>query len=207
MGLLYEWCVNMSRFAAESLFRLQIYGQENIIEEGPALLAMNHQSYLDPPLAAICCHRQISFLARKTLLEIPLLGPLIKRLNVIPLDRDGGDASALKTVIRLLKSGGSTIVFPEGTRTRDGQMGPGQAGVGYIIAKTLAPVVPMRVFGAFEAFPRTAKLPKPGKITIVIGAPMYFTKEETGGRSSAVFQQITDRLMARIAGMENPRRD
>jgi 1-acyl-sn-glycerol-3-phosphate acyltransferase len=206
MGLLYEWCVKMSRFAAESYFRLQVYGKENIIEEGPSLLAMNHQSYLDPPLAATCCHRQISFLARKTLLEIPLLGPLIRRLNVIPVDRDGSDGSALKTVIRFLKAGGSTIIFPEGTRTRDGRLGPAQPGIGFIIAKSMAPVVPMRIFGAFEAFPRTAKFPKPGKITIVIGEPMRFTKADATGGSQA-YQKISERLMARIASLENPRRD
>jgi 1-acyl-sn-glycerol-3-phosphate acyltransferase len=206
MGLLYDWCVNMSRFAAEGYFGLQVYGQENIIEEGPSLLAMNHQSYLDPPLAAVCCHRQISFLARKTLLEIPLLGPLIRRLNVIPLDRDGSDSSALKTVIRLLKSGGSTIIFPEGTRTHDGKLGPAQAGIGFIIAKSMVPVVPMRIFGAFDAFPRTAKFPKPGKITIVIGEPMHFTKADATGGTPA-YQQISERLMARIAALENPRRD
>src|SRR6185295_9999137 len=112
--------------------------------------------------------------------------------------RDGSDSSALKTVIRLLKSGGSTIIFPEGTRTRDGRLGPAQAGIGFIIAKSMAPVVPMRIFGAFEAFPRTAKFPKPGKITIVIGEPMRFTKEEAAGGSPA-YQQISERLMARIA--------
>jgi 1-acyl-sn-glycerol-3-phosphate acyltransferase len=207
MGLLYELCVNLSRFAADNFFRLQVYGRENIIEEGPALLAMNHQSYLDPPLAAICCHRQISFLARKTLLEIPLLGPLISRLNVIPLDRDGSDMTALKTVIRLLKSGGCTIMFPEGTRTRDGQLGPARAGVGFIVAKSLAPVVPMRVFGAYEAFPRTSKLPRCGTITIVIGKPMYFTKADFAGNAPAAYQEISTRIMAHIAALKNPRKD
>ncbi len=207
MGLLYELCVNLSRFAAENFFHLQVYGQENIIEEGPALLARNHQSYLDPPLAAICCHRQISFLARKTLLEIPLLGPLISRLNVIPLDRDGSDMSALKTVIRLLKSGGCTIMFPEGTRTSDGQLGPARAGVGFIVAKSLAPVVPMRVFGAYDAFPRTAKFPRSGTITIVIGEPMHFTKADFTGNSQTVYQEVSARIMARIAALQNPRRD
>src|SRR5687767_4673931 len=113
MGLTYDLCVKLSRFAAYNFYGLQIYGQENDIEEGPALLAMNHQSYFDPPLAAVCCERQIHFLARKTLFNVPVVGSLIRNLNVIGVDRDGTDMSALKTVIRLLRSGGSTIVFPE----------------------------------------------------------------------------------------------
>ncbi len=207
MGLLYDLCVNLSRFAAYNFFRLQVYGREHLIEEGPALLVMNHQSYLDPPLAAICCHRQIHFLARKTLFEVPILGPLIRNLNVIGLDRDGSDGSALKSVIRLLRSGKSTIIFPEGTRTRDGLLGPARPGVGFIIAKSLAPVIPMRVFGAFDAFPRTAKFPKRATITIVIGEPIHFTKAEVKGDPHTIYQEISDRVMARIVTIENPRRD
>ena len=100
MGLTYHLCVNLSNFVASNYFRLQIHGRENAIEEGPAILAMNHQSFLDPPLAALCCDRQLHFLARKTLFDVPLVGPLIRHLNVIGVDRDGTDMSALKTVIR-----------------------------------------------------------------------------------------------------------
>lgn len=205
MGLLYELCVKLSRYAAYNLFGLRIYGREHLIEEGPALLAMNHQSYFDPPLAACCCERQISFLARKSLFDIPVIGKLIRNLNVIGLDRDGTDMSALKTVIRLLKEGGSTIIFPEGTRTRDGHLGVARAGFGLVVAKSLAPVVPMRIFGAYEAYPRTAKIPKRADITIVIGEPMRFTKADTAGDPRMVYQAISDRVMARIASLENPR--
>src|SRR5688572_7384896 len=168
MGLVYHLCVNLTRFVASNFFRLQIHGRENAIEEGPALLAMNHQSFLDPPLAALCCHREIHFLARKTLFDAPVIGSLLPHLNVIGVDRDGADMSALKSVIRIVKSGGSTIIFPEGTRTSDGQLQPARSGVGLVIAKTLAPVVPIRVFGAFDAFPRNTKFPRRRAITLVI---------------------------------------
>ena len=75
-----------------------------------------------------------------------MLGPIFPRLNVVPIDQERPDMSALKTVIRLLRAGESTIVFPEGARTLDGQLQPAQPGIGLIIAKTLVPVVPMRVF-------------------------------------------------------------
>src|SRR5687768_13248722 len=160
MGLVYHLCVNLTRFVASHYFRLQIHGRENVVEEGPALLAMNHQSFLDPPLAALCCHREIHFLARKTLFKAPVIGPLLPHLNVIGVDRDGTDMSALKAVIRIVKGGGCTIIFPEGTRTSDGGLQPARSGMGLVIAKTLAPVVPIRVFGAYEAFPRTFKFPR-----------------------------------------------
>ena len=125
-----------------------------MISSGPVILASNHQSYLDPPLLGCVADRAIFFLARKTLLEGTFLGWLLPKLNVIPVDQEGGDRNALKILIRLLKAGDAVLIFPEGERTRDGQLGSALPGLGFVIAKTLAPVVPMRIFGAHEALPR-----------------------------------------------------
>lgn len=199
MGLVYQFCLNLTRFTAANFFSLQIHGRENAIEEGPALLAMNHQSFLDPPLAALCCNREIHFLARKSLFNAPVIGPLLPHLNVIGVERDGADMSALKAVIRTVKNGGSTIIFPEGTRTSDGRLQPARSGVGLVIAKTLAPVVPIRVFGAFEAFPRTAKIPRRHPITLVVGKPLRFTATDVQGEPRVVYQALSNRVMAAIA--------
>ncbi len=207
MGLVYSATFALAKFTALNFFSLQVYGRENMIEEGPALLAMNHQSFLDPPFAGICCDREIHYLARKTLFDIPLVGRVLRHLNLVGVDRDGTDMSALKNVIRILRAGGCTIVFPEGTRTRDGNLQPASAGVGLVIAKTLAPVVPMRIFGAFEAFPRSAKLPRRVPVTIVIGAPLRFTEADMSGDPRLVYQRVSDMVMARIAALENPRKD
>ena len=207
MGLTYSVGYKLSKFIARTFFRLRVYGGENIIEDGPALLAMNHQSFLDPPFAGICCRREIFFLARKTLFDVPVLGFLLKRINVIGVDREGSDVSAMKSVLRVIREGSCTIVFPEGTRTRDGNLLPARPGAGLIIAKTLAPVVPMRIFGAFEAFPRNTKWPRRSPITIVIGGPLRFTSADIDGPPREVYQRISDRVMARIAALENPRKD
>src|SRR5215207_771082 len=195
MGLVYQLSVTLTRFVASNYFRLQIHGRENAIEEGPALLAMNHQSFLDPPLAALCCHRELHFLARKTLFNAPVVGSLLPHLNVIGVDRDGADMGALKSVIRVVRRGGCTIIFPEGTRTSDGQLQPVRSGVGLIIAKTLAPVVPIRIFGAFEAFPRTSKLPRRHPITLVIGKPLRFTAADVTGDTRLAYQRLSERVM------------
>src|SRR5205823_10945704 len=113
------------------------------------------------------------FLARRTLLDVPLLGWLLPRLNVIPVNQEGIDRSALKSLIRILKAGNAALVFPEGSRTTDGNLQPAEPGLGLIIAKTLAPVVPMRIFGAHEALPRGGGLPF-APITIVIRDPISF---------------------------------
>ena len=207
MGLVYSATSALAKFVALNFFQLQVFGRENILEEGPALLAMNHQSFLDPPFAGICCHREIHYLARKTLFDIPLVGRALRHLNLVGVERDGTDMSALKNVIRILRSGGCTIVFPEGTRTHDGQLQPASAGVGLVIAKTLAPVVPIRIFGAFEAFPRTAKLPRRAPVTIVVGEPLRFTKEDIAGDPRVVYQRLSDAVMGRIAALQNPRQE
>jgi 1-acyl-sn-glycerol-3-phosphate acyltransferase len=205
MGFTYAACYQLSKFVAHAFSDLQVYGQDNIIEHGPALLAMNHQSVLDPPYAGISCKREIHYFARKTLLDIPVFGSVLRRINVIGVDREGSDVSALKAVIRVLRDGGCTIVFPEGTRTRDGSLQPAKPGAGFIIAKTLAPVVPMRIFGAFEAYPRGAIIPRFTPVTIVVGEPIHFSKNDIAGDSRTVFQRLSEHVMEKIAALRNPR--
>ena len=136
---------------------------------------MNHESYLDPPLAGIACRREIHYLARKTLLDWPVLGPIFpETATSFPSIRTRADMSALKTVIKIVRAGECTVIFPEGSRTLDGELQPAQPGLGSIIAKTLAPVVPMRIFGAHEAFPRGGKPRLFRPITLVVGEPIPF---------------------------------
>lgn len=205
MGLIYRYCWTVAKFTALNFFRLQVYGRENLLEEGSAIIASNHQSFLDPPLVGICMERELHYLARKSLFDIPLLGKLLPHLHVVGVDREGSDMSALKSVIRLVKDGGGTIVFPEGTRSHDGELLPAKAGLGLIVAKTLAPVIPVRVFGAFKAFPRGAKFPQRASVTVVIGRPIYFKKADVAGDPREVYQRISDQVMAQIAALENPR--
>jgi len=104
-----------------------------------------------------------------------LLGPLISRVNALPVDLSRGDLTAVRAIINLLKEGHRTVIFPEGTRSRDGKIQPARAGIGMIIAKTLVPVVPMRIFGSFEAWPKGGKI-TPHRVTVVAGKPIRFAK-------------------------------
>ena len=138
MGVHYQCFYRLAEFLARTCFDFRVVHRERIIEEGGAILAMNHESYLDPPLAGIACRREIHYLARKTLLDWPVLGPILPKLNVIPVDQDRADMSALKTVIKLVRAGHSTVIFPEGSRTLDGDFLPALPGLGLVIAKTRA---------------------------------------------------------------------
>ncbi len=173
-----------------------------MINHGPVILAANHQSFLDPPLAGSVSDRGIFFLARRTLLDGPILGWLLPKLNVIPVDSESGkDRTALKALIRILKAGEGTLVFPEGQRTPDGNLQPALPGVGLIIAKTLAPVVPMRIFGAFDAWPIGRKWPRFRPVTIVVGEPIYFTAADIEPAGKDLYRQLSQRVMNAIAAL------
>src|SRR5215471_12502215 len=172
----YYWIgYHSSRLAGRLFFRFRVIHRERMIQSGPVILAMNHQSYLDPPLAGTACDRAIYFLARRTLLNVPLLGWVLPKLNVIPVNQESVDRSAIKSVIRALQTGNGVLVFPEGSRTVDGTLQPAEPGMGLLIAKTLAPVVPMRIFGAHEAMPRSDGRLRFVPITVVVGEPIFFS--------------------------------
>jgi len=173
-----------------------------MLNHGPVILAANHQSFLDPPLAGSVSDRAVYFLARRTLLDGPILGWLLPKLNVVPVDSEGGkDRTALKALIRILRAGEGTLVFPEGQRTLDGNLQPAQPGLGLVIAKTLAPVVPMRIFGAFAAWPVHEKFPRPGRITIVVGEPIYFSQQDVDAGGKELYQQLSQRVMDAITAL------
>jgi 1-acyl-sn-glycerol-3-phosphate acyltransferase len=198
----YWFCYHLIQLLGRIFFRLRYVHRDRMIDHGPVILAANHQSFLDPPFAGGASKRAIYFLARRSLLDGPFLGWLLPKLNVIPVDSEGGkDRTALKALIRILRAGQGTLVFPEGQRTPDGNLQPAQPGLGLVIAKTLAPVVPMRIFGAYDAWPIHEKWPRLRQVTVVVGKPIYFTQEdvETGGKE--VYQGLSQRVMDAIAAL------
>jgi len=197
----YWFFANLSRLLARTFFGMKVLHPERMIEEGPLILAVNHASYFDPPLAGICSKRDVYYLARKNLLEWPILGKLFPDMNVIPVERDGNDMNALREVIKKIKEGNGVVLFPEGTRSLDGNLQPAKAGLGFIIAKTMAPVVPMRIFGAYEAFPKGSKGFRFSKITVVVGEPLHFSSEEVKSVGREGYQQLSDRVMAAIGAL------
>jgi 1-acyl-sn-glycerol-3-phosphate acyltransferase len=203
----YYWLgYHVSRILARLFFGFRILHRKRMIQSGPVILAMNHQSYLDPPLAGNACDRAIYFLAKKSLLKAPVLGWLLPKLNVIPVELEKTDRSALKTLIRILRSGHGVLVFPEGSRTPDGKLQPALPGVGLIIAKTRAPVVPMRIFGAFEAWPIGGKFRVGPRITIVVGAPIHFSDADLESFGRDVYAELSRRVMDAIAALQLPDR-
>jgi 1-acyl-sn-glycerol-3-phosphate acyltransferase len=189
------WLGWMSFGAAfRTIFGMRVIGEENLITEGPVLVASNHQSFLDPPLIGNLYNSEMVFLARKSLFKGPATW-VYPQWNAIPVDQERPDMASLKTIIRKLKEGNRVLVFPEGARTMDGNLGEAAPGIGLIAAKSGAPIQPVRISGAREALPRGSSRIRFTRITVRIGKPIYLTPEEL---SSASGKQGYDKLAKRI---------
>ena len=187
--------------AFRTLFGLKIIGRENLITEGPVLVASNHQSFLDPPLIGNLYETEMVFLARKTLF-VGFFKWLYPQWNAIPVDQDRPDMSSLKTIIRRLKEGHRVLVFPEGARTLDGEIGEAAPGIGLIAAKSGAVIQPVRISGAREALPRGSARIRFARITVSVGPAIRLTAEDlqaTPGKEG--YERITEKIMRAIAAL------
>jgi 1-acyl-sn-glycerol-3-phosphate acyltransferase len=206
MSPTYRFCHSLARMVGHVCFQHEVIHRERLIEHGPALIVCNHVSFIDPPMVGISYQREIWFLARKSLFR-GFGAWLYPRLNVIPVDQDQPDMTGLKNIIRLLQRGERVLLFPEGSRSWDGTLQKGEPGVGLVIARTGVPVQPVRIFGAYEAMPRGATLPRPGKIRIVIGRPMYFSETERATRERDGYTQLSEKMMQAISGLQLPEKE
>src|SRR5262249_30079219 len=125
----------------------------------------------------------------------------LPKVNVIPVNQEGVDRSAIKALIRALQAGNGGLVFPEGSRTIDGNLQPAEPGVGLGITKNLAPRGPMPVFGAREARPRGGGGLRLGQITIVVGEPILFSAADVDPPGKAVYAGLSDRVMKAISAL------
>lgn len=175
---------------------------------GGVILAANHASFLDPPLVGSGLKRGINYMARESLFRFPLMGRLLHSWSAVPVDRDGGGAKGLKIILDRLLGGAGIILFPEGTRSPDGQLQPARSGIGLVVAKSEAPVVPVRVFGTFAAWGRNQKWPHPKRVGVRYGAPMRFEKLRAEAKNCSrerlkqIYQEIADEIMTAIAGLD-----
>ena len=189
------------RAIARSVFGLRVQGEECLVTDGPVLVASNHQSFLDPPLVSTLYQSEMYFLARKTLFNAASRW-IYSRWNAIPVDQDHPDMTSLKSIIRKLKDGHRVLVFPEGSRTEDGQLGAAAPGIGLIAVKSGAVIQPMRIYGAREAWPRGARRIRFARLTVNIGPPIRLTPEELkAAKGKDDYERIAKRIMAAIAAL------
>ncbi len=205
MKTIYWLGYTFFRAAGKAFYNLRVVNEDKLVQTGGVMMAANHESFLDPPLIGITHPENVTYLARKTLF-VGLTKWLYTNWDAIPIDQDNPDMTGLKRIIKALKNGKKVVMFPEGERTLTGDLNPALPGVGLIIAKSLATVQPMRIFGAREALPRGSGKMNMAQIVVVVGDPIYFDKETiVQYRGKEGYQAIADIIMNAIANLKDPR--
>lgn len=201
----YRLVRGWSEFSLRLYHRLRVHGVDHIPREGGVLLVSNHASFLDPmALVSGLRFRILHFMARDTLVHARGIGWLMTRLELILIDRNRGDVAALKSALQLLKKGEMVGVFPEGTRTPDGNLQPARGGIGFLAAKARVPVVPAYVDGTYRALSRHHRFPRPARVTVRYGAPIFPEEFDRLGTGRESLQAISDLIMTRIAALREP---
>ena len=190
------------RWGFQLKYHFHVEGEKNVPDEGGFILAANHCSYLDPPVVACAVsNRIIHFMGRDTLLSNPVARWYFPHIGLIPLDRTRGDLGALRTAVNLLKSGYGVCLFPEGTRSTDGKLHVAKGGIGFLMARGGAPVVPMHITGTFEAMPKGSSKLRPAHIVARIGPPIAAEELTASMTAKNDFDSVGRLVMARIADL------
>jgi 1-acyl-sn-glycerol-3-phosphate acyltransferase len=182
----------------------EVRGAESIPRSGGLIVASNHISFWDPPLVGAALPREAYFLAKEELFSNPVLGPVIRSVNAIPIRRGAADLSGLTRAMETLKGGGALLMFPEGSRMRDGELHPARPGVGLIAVQADVPIVPCYISGSNR--PRRW-LYRGTRVRIWFGVPRHW-RELVGGDSDAtggrlLYQRVGDALMREIAALKS----
>lgn len=188
----------LSKVVCVVLGRYRAYGTENVPKDGGVILAPNHISYLDPPAVGVGIRRQVHFMAKLELFQIPVLGFLIKSVGAFPVKRGTADRAALKRAIELLQQGKVVCLFPEGKRSETGEPLDAELGVGMIVLKAKVPVVPVAVIGTTSVLPFDSPLPRFGKIRMYYGKPISFEHLYDKSSDRAAIEEVGATVMESI---------
>ena len=192
------WAVKWAwLYTLSIIFGFRVYYRGRIPRSGPLLVAANHQSFLDPFLCGVPMPRTMKFMARRSLFRNAIFGTALRLINVFPVTRAGRDVQALRTAIRELRAGRALLVFPEGTRSRGGEIGPFRAGMDVLARRSGATVLPMAVDGGWLALPRDSARLRPVPLMAAFGRPIRPEEVARMSRdelSRRVREEMTDML-------------
>ena len=201
----YAVCQFVARVLFVTIFGIRVFHRERLPRTGGVLVVSNHQSFLDPILAAVGMPRPFHPMARETLFRFLPFAIIIRSLNAFPVRRASADLGAIREALRRLKDGQVVLMFPEGTRTRDGSIGRLQGGPVTIAARAGVPVLPMVIDGAFDSWPRTHLLPRPHQILVACGEPLS-AEEAAAGDPDALMEVLRGRMLELQAELRRLRR-
>lgn len=181
---------SFARAVVKSIFkpwyRIQVLGLENFPKEGGVLICTNHIHNFDPPVVGITAPRVVHFMAKEELFIVPVLGKIVRMCNAFPVKRGMSDREALRKGLNLLKEGHVLGLFPEGTRSKTGELGKGLAGAGFFATRSNASVIPCAIIGPYKSL---------HQLKVVYGVPIEM---EELRKSKASAEQVTELIMSEI---------
>ena len=194
----YRFAQYVSWFYFKAFHRLEVHGIKNVPQSGSFILASNHSSYFDPPALGCRLPRNLHYFARDSLFFWPL-GVLISNLNSIPVNRSQLDIATLKRVLKVLKGGDPLLLFPEGTRSADGNLGEGKKGIGLLLAKSQVDVLPARVTGGNKVLGKGMLFPRIGrKLVVEYGTLLKIDTLDPGKSDTKRYEIIANKVLAEI---------
>ena len=198
---LYRFVIFFAWLIGKAFYRLKVYGLEHYYPRG-AIIAANHTSNFDPPIVSACWPEEVHFLARRTLFRNRLFGTLIRHLNTHPVSGEAGDIGVMKTIVSLLEQGKKVILFPEGTRSKNGELQPFKPGISMLIARSKSAIIPVYIDGAYRALPRGRKFPRLFvKVSCIFGSPITWESFSHLDKKEAQ-KQIAEKLHSDILGLK-----
>jgi 1-acyl-sn-glycerol-3-phosphate acyltransferase len=198
-GVIY-WCLWFLFYVLGRLFfRYRAIGHEHIPKEGGVLVAANHASFLDIPLLGCGIPRRVAFLGREDLFPVPGLNRILQWLGWIPIRHDRLSRAGFARAVQLIKKGHVVVIYPEGTRTRDGHLRAGKPGIGTIVAETGCPVVPAYIKGTYEALPIDSFRLRFHPVEVTYGKPIDFSADAQHLAGKEFYRHVTRAVMAHIA--------
>ncbi len=203
MRILFDTGYWLSRFVASVLMGCRAEGREYLPREGAFILAPNHISNLDPPLVGCYAPRRLHFFAKKELFDVPVLGWLIRNVNSHPVRRGGFDRKAIRTAAEVLRAGSGLVIFPEGTRGRDGEFREPKAGISMIARATEVPIVPCYIQGS-DRFRRCFL--RRERLRIAYGPPIPVDWIRSQENSKLGWKEIAREVMRRIGVLKELQR-
>lgn len=183
---IYGFARGVVKYVLTPLFRVEIIGKENIPKDAGVIVCSNHISNFDPPVVGMTFPRPVYFMAKAELFKVPVLKTLLPKIYAFPVKRGLSDRDALRKGISILKEGGALGLFPEGSRSKDGKLGKGMAGVGFFALRSNAVIVPCAVIGPYKPFK---------KLQVVYGKPIDVTEMKKERASS---EEVTEVVMKEI---------
>lgn len=192
--MFYKVVKNSIRLILSLIYRVEIQGKENIPMEGKSIVCSNHFNLLDPVFIGTCLPRKINYMAKEELFSNKIFALILNKLGVFPVKRGGADISAIKTALKILKNEEIFGIFPEGTRSKTGEMLEAKPGLAMIAIKSQSSIIPVAIIGNYKPF---------SKVKIIIDKPIDFSDYYDQKISTDEYQQLSQSVLDHIKKLMN----